>query len=99
MKCSLTAAIIHVFLDYILIFGIEGLIPALHIKGAAYASLIAQFIMVIMAFYYYFTKTSFNLNPGTSLHPLFRKYINLSFNFILRTASLDEYLVIFLLFY
>lgn len=89
MKCSLTAAIIHVILDYILIFGIDGIIPAFHIKGAAYASLIAQFIMVSMAFYYYFTKTPFRLNPGKSIHPLFRKYLYLSFNFILRTASLN----------
>ncbi|GGE96347.1 putative efflux protein, MATE family [Chishuiella changwenlii] len=89
MKCSLTAAIIHVFLDYILIFGIDGIIPAFHIKGAAYASLIAQLIMVIMAFYYYFTKTPFRLNPSSTIHPLFKKYLYLSFNFILRTASLN----------
>lgn len=89
MKCSLTAAIIHVLLDYVLIFGIDGIIPAFQIKGAAYASLIAQFIMVSMAFYYYFTKTPFRLNPGKTVHPLFKKYIYLSFNFILRTASLN----------
>ena len=89
MKCSLTAAFIHIFLDYVLIFGIEGIIPAFHIKGAAYASLIAQFIMVIMAFYYYFTKTNFSLYPGSHIHPFFRKYVSLSFNFILRTASLN----------
>lgn len=89
MKCSLTAAFIHVFLDYILIFGIDNFIPAYHIKGAAYASLIAQLIMVIMAFYYYFTKTPFRLNPGKSIHPYFKKYVYLSFNFILRTASLN----------
>lgn len=89
MKCSLTAAFIHVFLDYILIFGIDDFIPAYHIKGAAYASLIAQLIMVIMAFYYYFTKTPFRLNPGKSIHPYFKKYVSLSFNFILRTASLN----------
>ena len=89
LKCSLTAAFIHVFLDYILIFGIDNFIPAYHIKGAAYASLIAQLIMVIMAFYYYFTKTPFRLNPGKSIHPYFKKYVYLSFNFILRTASLN----------
>ena len=89
MKCSLTAAFVHVFLDYILIFGIDGFLPAFHIKGAAYASLIAQFIMVILAFYYYFKKTPFNLNPGKTLHPLFNQYVRLSFDFILRTASLN----------
>ncbi|WP_413533165.1 MATE family efflux transporter [Empedobacter brevis] len=89
MKCSIVAAFVNVLLDYILIFGIDGIIPAYHIKGAAYASLISQLIMVIMAFYYYFTKTLFGLDIGKEIHPLFKKYVSLSFDFILRTASLN----------
>ncbi|QCX53573.1 MATE family efflux transporter [Elizabethkingia sp. JS20170427COW] len=89
MKCGVVAAIVNVILDYVLIFGVGEIIPALHIQGAAYASLISQGVMVIMAFYYYFTKTHFRLYPGKKLHPYFGKYISLSFNFILRTASLN----------
>lgn len=89
MKCSLTAMVVNVVLNYVLIYGIDGLVPAYHIRGAAYASIIAQSIMIVMAFYYYFEKTPFRLNPGKLLHPKFKHYLGLSFNFVLRTASLN----------
>ncbi|MBQ0146899.1 MAG: MATE family efflux transporter [Flavobacteriaceae bacterium] len=89
MRCGVTAAVIHVILNYILIYGINGIIPALHLKGAAYSSLIAQAIMVIMAIYYYIKHTPFRFNIGTKIHPLIKPYLTLSFNFILRTATLN----------
>ena len=89
MRCGIAAAVIHVGLNYILIYGIDNIIPALGLKGAAYSSLLAQLIMVIMAIYYYVNKTSFRFNPGNSIHPLIRPYLSLSFNFILRTATLN----------
>ena len=33
---------LNVGLDYLLVYGIEGCIPAMHLEGAAYASVIAQ---------------------------------------------------------
>lgn len=89
MRCGVAAALVHIGLNYILIYGIEGIIPALNIKGAAYSSLAAQFLMVGMAFYYYFTKTPFRFNLGVKPHPLLHHYLNLSFNFIVRTATLN----------
>lgn len=89
MLCALTAALLNVVLDYIFIYGITGLIPAYGVIGAAYASLIAQIVMVMMAFYFYFQRTPFGLNPSRQLHPQLGHYIRLSFNFILRTASLN----------
>ena len=89
MRCGVAAAILHVGLNYILIYGIDGFIPALNIKGAAYSSLAAQLLMVVMAFYYYITKTQFRFNVRLKPHPLLRHYLNLSFNFILRTATLN----------
>src|SRR5690554_3755264 len=89
MICSLTAAFLNVGLDYILIYGIEGVIPAYNIQGAAYASLISQTVMVVMAFYFYFAKTPFRFDTGHRIHTLFKRYLHLSFNFILRAASLN----------
>ncbi|RLZ08015.1 MATE family efflux transporter [Faecalibacter macacae] len=89
MRCGIAAAVIHVGLNFILIYGVEGFIPAFGIKGAAYSSLIAQCIMVAMAFYYYINRTNFRFNPGKEIHPLIKPYISLSFNFILRTATLN----------
>lgn len=89
MNCGIAAAVIHIGLNFILIYGIDSLIPAYGIKGAAFSSLIAQLIMVMMAFYYYIKKTSFRFHPGYKFHPLIKSYFSLSFNFILRTATLN----------
>ena len=89
MRCGVAAAVIHIFSNYVLIYGIEGLIPALNIKGAAYSSLFAQILMVSMALYYYIKFTPFRFNIGDKIHPLLKPYIHLSFNFILRTATLN----------
>ena len=42
MKCSLAGAAVNIGLDYALVYGVEGFIEPLHLKGAAYASLAAQ---------------------------------------------------------
>lgn len=89
MRCALTGTLIHVILALILVFGIPGFIPAMHIQGAAIASLISQIIMCVMAFYYFFTKTPFSLNFGKRINPNLKPFILLSFNFILRTAALN----------
>ena len=68
MKCSLTGAVLNVALDYLLVYGVEGLIPPMHLKGAAYASLAAQGTMLIMALWFFFKKTPFNLK--LSLQPI-----------------------------
>lgn len=89
MKCGIVGAVLNVILDFVLVFGIDGIIPAMHIKGAAIASVIAQAVMLIMALYYYFTKTPFNLKLRRKINPSLKPLILLSFNFIIRTATLN----------
>ncbi|TDS54568.1 MATE family efflux transporter [Myroides indicus] len=89
MKCSLTGALLNVVLDIILVYGIDGIIPPLHVKGAAYASIISQTVMLGMAFYYFFTKTPFNLKIRKKINPSLKPLIIMSFNFIIRTATLN----------
>ncbi|MDR0194376.1 MAG: MATE family efflux transporter [Myroides sp.] len=89
MKCSLTGAIINVVLTYYFVFGIEGVIPSMHIKGAAYASVIAQSIMLAMALYYFFKYTPFSLKVRKTINPSLKPLIIMSFNFIIRTATLN----------
>lgn len=89
MKCGIVGALLNVVLDFALVFGIEGIIPAMHIKGAAIASVIAQTVMLIMALYYFFTKTPFNLKLRRKINPSLKPLILLSFNFIIRTATLN----------
>ncbi|MGB7842265.1 MAG: MATE family efflux transporter [Salinimicrobium sp.] len=89
MKCSLTGAFLNVGLDYLLVYGIEGWIPAMHLEGAAYASLIAQAVMLAMALYFFFTKTPFGLRLSTNINPRLKGLLLMSANLFVRTAALN----------
>ena len=89
MKCSLTGAVINVVLDYTLVYGIDGIIPSMHIMGAAYASVIAQLAMFLMALYFFFTKTPFGLSIRLKINPQMKRLLGLSLNLFVRAASLN----------
>ncbi len=111
MKCSLIGAVVNVTLDYILVYGIDGFIPAMHLEGAAYASLAAQATMFVMALWFFFKKTPFHLKLSLKLNPEFKPLLVMAANLFLRLCNrlrrklyrspeyFDEYLVIFQLFY
>src|SRR5690606_36797344 len=80
MKCSLTGAFVNVILDYILVDGIDGIIPQKHIKAAANASAIVQLVLLIMAFYFFYTKTPFGLCLRFKIHPQMKRLLGLSLN-------------------
>ena len=89
MKCSLTGAFLNVALDYLLVYGIDGIIPAMHLKGAAYASVISQAVMLSMALYFFFKKTPFGLRLSTNINPQMRGLLLMSGNLFVRTAALN----------
>lgn len=89
MKCSLTGAFLNVGLDYLLVYGIPGLIPAMHLVGAAYASVISQAVMMIMALFFFFTRTPFGLRLSSSINPQMRGLLLMSANLFVRTAALN----------
>jgi len=89
MQCSLVGGFINVALTYILVYGIEGLFPGMHLTGAAIASLCAQMSMLLMALYYFFKKTPFHLKLSFTLNPLLRPLILMSLNLFLRTLFLN----------
>lgn len=89
MKCSLTGALVNVVLDIILVYGIDGSIPAMHIKGAAYASVVAQLVMFGMALYFFFTKTPFGLSLRFKVNPQMKRLLGLSLNLFVRATSLN----------
>ncbi len=89
MKCSLAGAALNVVLDLVLVYGIEGVIPPLHLEGAAYASLLAQLLMLVMALYFFFRKTPFHLHLGRSLNPQLKDLLLMSGNLFVRTAALN----------
>ncbi|MBC9794578.1 MATE family efflux transporter [Sinomicrobium sp. FJxs] len=89
MKASLTGAVLNVVLDYMLVYGIEGFIPPLHLKGAAFASLASQLIMLLIALYFFFTRTPFSLKLHLRINPKIRDLLFMSFNLFIRTAALN----------
>ncbi len=89
MRCSLAGGLVNVVLTYTLVYGIEGIFDGLHLTGAALGSLCAQAVMLIMALYYFFSKTPFNLKISLKLNPLLKPLIVMSLNLFLRTLSLN----------
>jgi len=89
MIISIVGAVVNVILDYVFVFGIEGLIPAMHIEGAAYASVIAQGIMAVMALVLMLKKTPFNLRFSFPFNREIKRLLLLSLNLFIRALALN----------
>lgn len=89
MVISITGALLNIVLDYLLVFGVDGLIPALHIQGAAYASVIAQTVMAVMALILMIKKTSFSLKLQLPFNKEIKRLLLLSFNLFIRALALN----------
>lgn len=89
MKISITGSVFNLILNITLVYGIDGIIPAFGIKGAAYASVMAQCIMVSMAFWYLQTKTPFRVLGKLKFHPQLKNLLGLSSNLFVRTILLN----------
>ncbi len=72
--------VLNIGLDYALVFGIEGLIPAMHIQGAAYASVIAQGLMAVLSLVLVLKKTPFNLKLSFPFSKEIKRLLMLSLN-------------------
>jgi len=89
MIIAIIGASLNVLLDYIFIFGIAEIIPALQVKGAAYASVIAQIIMAILAAYFLFKKTPIRLKLVFPLNPEMGNLVHMIGNLFIRTVALN----------
>ena len=89
MVISILGAVLNIGLDILLVFGIDGLLEPMHVRGAAWASVIAQAFMAVMALLLYLWRTPFNLRPGLPLNKEIRRLLSLSLNLIIRAISLN----------
>jgi putative MATE family efflux protein len=94
MVIAITGAILNVILDVILVYGIDGFIEPLYLDGAAYASLIAQAVMAIMAFILLITKTDISLKLKFPLHPELGRLVIMSLNLFVRAIALNTALIL-----
>ncbi|OEK09642.1 MATE family efflux transporter [Flavivirga aquatica] len=89
MLIAIIGALSNIILDYILVYGIEGYINPMHIKGAAYASVIAQILMALLSAFYLLKKTSIPLKPSFPFNKEINKFILMVLNLFVRTIALN----------
>lgn len=89
MIIAIIGALLNIILDIIFVYGIDGLLPGMHLKGAAYASVIAQITMAILSFTLLIKKTDISLNIGSYFHPEIPKLLGMIGNLFIRTIALN----------
>lgn len=89
MVISIVGAVLNVGLDFMLVFGIEGVLEPMHIKGAAWASVIAQGVMAIMALVLLLKKTPFKLKLDLTFNKEISNLLKISLNLAIRAISLN----------
>ncbi len=88
MLISITGALINIGLDFLLVYGVEGFLEPMHVDGAAYASVIAQGVMALMALRYFIKKTPFKLISFKSPHFEIKRLLSVSVNLFIRASAL-----------
>tara|TARA_R110000868_G_scaffold340552_1_gene601213 strand:+ start:1855 stop:3189 length:1335 start_codon:yes stop_codon:yes gene_type:complete len=94
MMIAIIGAVLNVALDFVLVYGVEGIISPMFLEGAAWASLIAQGIMAIMAFVLLITKTNISLALKFPLHPELGRLVVMSLNLFVRALALNTALIL-----
>ncbi|MGC1516240.1 MAG: MATE family efflux transporter [Maribacter sp.] len=94
MLIAITGAVLNVFLDLAFVYGIDGFIEPMYLEGAAWASLLSQGIMAIMAFYLLWTKTDISLALKLPIHKELGRLVIMSLNLFVRAIALNTALIL-----
>ncbi|MCD8433765.1 MATE family efflux transporter [Tenacibaculum dicentrarchi] len=89
MIIAIIGTVVNILLDVVLVYGIEGYIPAMNISGAGYASVIAQIVMALVSVYLLLTKTAISLKFELPFNKEIPKFINMMLNLFVRTIALN----------
>lgn len=89
MIIAIIGTLINVVLDFAFVYGIQDIIPAMQIKGAAYASVVAQVSMALLSVYYLKIKTAIPLVARLPFNPEIKKFIVMILNLFVRTLALN----------
>lgn len=87
-------AALNIALDFALVYGVDDFIAPMGIKGAAWASLIAQSVMAVIAFIFLITKTEISLKLTFPLHPEIKRLVTMSLNLFVRSVALNTALIL-----
>lgn len=89
MIIALVGASLNVILDFVLVYGIDNFIPPMHIKGAAYASVIAQITMAILSAVFILKKTDIPLKFTLPINKEMKRFTLMIANLFIRTLALN----------
>lgn len=89
MVISIVGASLNIGLDFVLVYGIDGFIDPMNVKGAAWASVIAQGVMAVLALILLLNKTPFNLKFTFKFNKEIKNLLAISFNLIIRAMALN----------
>ncbi|MCX7546503.1 MATE family efflux transporter [Xanthomarina sp. F1114] len=89
MIIAIVGAGSNIILDFILVYGIEGYIPAMNIQGAAYASVVAQLLMAVLSGYYLLKKTPISLKLTLPFNKEMKRFTSMILNLFVRTLALN----------
>ncbi|WKX77824.1 MATE family efflux transporter [Zobellia laminariae] len=94
MLIAIVGAVLNVGLDFAFVYGIEGFIEPMYLEGAAWASLLAQGIMAVMAFLLLVTKTDISLKLKLPVHDELGRLVVMSLNLFVRALALNTALIL-----
>lgn len=89
MIIAIIGTVINIILDIILVYGIDGFIQPMNIKGAAYASVIAQVLMALFACIYLLKKTIIPLKLSFPFNKEIKRFLLMILNLFVRTIALN----------
>ncbi len=89
MIISIVGALLNIGLDIVLVFGVDGFIAPMNIAGAAWASVISQLVMAVLALILLLKKTPFSLKITFPLNKEVINLLSISANLAIRAAALN----------
>ncbi len=89
MIIAIVGAVLNIILDVILVYGIDGYLDPMYIEGAAYASVIAQFVMALLSALYLLKKTDVSLKLTFPFNQEIGNFVLMILNLFVRTLALN----------
>ena len=89
MIIAIVGTIVNIILDVVLVYGVEGVIEPMHIKGAAYASVLAQISMALLSAFYLLKKTDISLRVTFPFNKEISNFVFMVLNLFVRTLALN----------
>lgn len=89
MLIAIIGTIVNIVLDLVLVYGINDYIAPMNIKGAAYASIVAQIVMAVFSVYYLLKKTPMPLKISFPFNKEINRFILMILNLFVRTIALN----------